>query len=155
MGDNAVSLRIDPDRLCLWGFSGGGPLLSFVLRDPPAFVRCLVAYYAVLDLRHLGERSELDRETARAFSPAAHLGRNCPWDLPIFVARTGLDRPAINEAIDGFVRQSLAANACLELANHPRGRHAFDILDDDDRTREIIAGTVQFVRTHLARPGLR
>ena len=54
-----------------------------------------------------------------------------------------------NSAIDRFARQALEANAALELINHPEGRHAFDILDDDARSREIIARTVEFLKAQL------
>jgi acetyl esterase/lipase len=145
---NAATFGIDPDRLCLWGVSGGGPLLSFVLRDRPDYVRCLVAYYARLDLRQVSAELDYDEQTLETFSAASHLGADRPTELPIFVARGGLDNPSINRPIDRFVQRAIEANACLELANHPRGHHAFDMIDDDDRTREIIARTIDFVVRH-------
>jgi hypothetical protein len=48
-----------------------------------------------------------------------------------------------------FVQSALAANLPIEVMNHPDGQHAFDMLDADDRSREIIARTVTFVQTHL------
>lgn len=40
--------------------------------------------------------------------------------------------------------------ASVQLETHPDGRHAFDILDDDDRSREVIEASVEFMREHLA-----
>lgn len=54
---NADSLNIDQDRICLAAYSGGGPMLSIAMRDKPAYVRCLVAFYAFLDV----QQSELHR----------------------------------------------------------------------------------------------
>lgn len=51
--EHAPELQVDGDRLCLWAFSGGGAFLADTLREPPPCVRCLVAYYSVLDLRPL------------------------------------------------------------------------------------------------------
>src|SRR5215472_883532 len=42
------SLGIDADRLCLFSFSAGGPLLAKFLADGPAYVRCYVAFYSFL-----------------------------------------------------------------------------------------------------------
>jgi len=47
--DEAADLRIDPERLAVWVFSGGGLHLARFLRTPEPGVRCLVAYYPVLD----------------------------------------------------------------------------------------------------------
>ena len=69
--------------------------------------------------------------------------------LPIFIARAGLDQPMINETIDLFVQEALAGNVVLDVMNHPSGRHGFDILDDDDRSREIIARAVAFAQAHV------
>ena len=55
----------------------------------------------------------------------------------------------INRTIDLFVQEALAGNAQLDLMNHPSGRHGFDILDDDDRSREIIARAVAFAQVHV------
>ena len=69
----------------------------------------------------------------------------------MFVARAGLDQPMVNQAIDGFVTEALAGNAPLDLMNHPAGRHGFDILDDDERSREIIAHAVAFAQVHVGK----
>jgi acetyl esterase/lipase len=146
----AGELGLDAERLCLWACSGGGLLLSAALRERPAYVRCLVAYYAVLGLRGMPRFvAALGRQAAREWSPALHLANGDAAERPILVARAGLDDARLNRAIDRFALRALAANAPLELMNHPRGRHAFDLLDDDPRSREIIARTLAFMRGHL------
>jgi len=147
---HADDLQIDSDRLGVWAFSGGGPLLSSFLCARAGYLRCLIASYAVLDLRaYLGDAAaNVPVALLDAFSPAANLNANAA-SLPMFIARAGLDAPAINASIDLFVQKALAANAPLELMNHPQGHHGFDILDDDARTREITARALEFMRKHL------
>ena len=147
---HAAELNVDPDRIALWFFSGGGPLLSAVLRDRPEYVRCVLAFYAFLDMRSMVPADADAATVARAaeLSAAAYV-REKAGDLPMFIARAGLDQPMINRTIDLFVQEALAGNALLELMNHPAGRHGFDILDDDDRSREIIARAVAFAQVHV------
>ncbi|HEX8557980.1 MAG TPA: alpha/beta hydrolase [Pyrinomonadaceae bacterium] len=148
---NAAALGVDKDRLCLVAFSAGGPLLSAAMRERPAYVRCLVAFYAYLDVRH--SESHRAHETAEAlerFSPVAQLADNSAGLAPLYVARAGLDEvPGMNDSIDRFTREALAANAAVTVVNHPRGVHAFDIFTDDDRSWEIIRGALAFMQTHL------
>jgi acetyl esterase/lipase len=128
--EHAAELNVDAERVALWYFSGGGPLLSAVLRDRPAYVRCVLAFYAFLDVRQVRAKG---------------------GGLPMFIARAGLDQPMINQSIDTFVQEALAGNAPLDLMNHPAGRHGFDILDDDERSCEIIARAVAFAQVHVRR----
>jgi acetyl esterase/lipase len=153
--ENAAGLGVDPERVALWAFSGGGPFLSSALREGPAGVRALVAYYALLDLRERppgllpGGPNDLTDETRAAYSPAYHVatsGRPVP---PLLVARAGQDHPWLNGAIDRFVAAALARNAPLDLLNHPAGHHGFDVLDDDERSREILRRTLEFLRGRL------
>jgi dienelactone hydrolase len=72
------------------------------------------------------------------------------WSRPILVARAGLDNAWLNAGTDRFVQTALSAGATLDLLNHPDGRHGFDILDDDDRSKQIIRRTLAFLRDHLA-----
>jgi acetyl esterase/lipase len=146
---HAEDLHIDADRLALWAFSGGGPFLSLALRESLPYIHCLVAYYAILDLRPFAGRVPIADTMLQAFSPLAYVEAGAAPALPMLIARAGLDRPELNEAIDAFVQAALRANLPIELMNHPNGRHGFDILDADDRSREIIARTVTFVQTHL------
>ena len=147
---HASDLGVDAARIGVWVFSGGGPLLSWCLRDRPAFVRCLLAFYAILDLRHLAPPDAAADLVARllAMSPAAHLGAAAAT-LPIFVARAGRDTPVINTSIDAFVREALTANVSLDLANHADGQHGFDVLDDNERSREIIGRAFAFAKARL------
>lgn len=153
--EHADELNVDPERLGVWIFSGGGPLLSGLLRERPPYLRCALAFYAVLDLRpHMPANTapaDVDatrRAAIEQLSPAALMRANGSG-LPIFVARAGLDMPQINQSIESFVIESLAGNAMLELMNHPTGRHGFDLYDDDARSREIIGRALAFAQTHV------
>jgi acetyl esterase/lipase len=148
---NARELGVDPERLAFWAFSGGGPFLSQALRGAPGHVRAVVAYYAALDIREKapGSNAVISDEDRRELSPAHHVQARAGRVAPLLVARAGLDHPFLNAGIDRFVQAALSANASIDVMNHPGGRHGFDILDDDARSREIIARTVEFLRVRL------
>lgn len=150
--EHAPELGLDPERLALFAFSGGGPFLSLALRTRERAVRALVAYYAALDLREKppGAPDTLSPETRQELSPAHYVesGREVP---PMLVARAGLDHPFLNATVDRFVKAALDRNAPLTLLNHPEGRHGFDVLDDDARTHEIVETTLRFLALHLGR----
>jgi hypothetical protein len=111
----------------------------------------VVAYYAALDIQQKapGSNAALSEETRRDLSPLHHVQAQAGRVAPLLVARAGLDHPFLNAGIDRFVTQALASNAALDLMNHPAGRHGFDILDDDARSREIIARTLEFLRARM------
>ena len=148
---NADSLNIDKDRICLAAYSGGGPMLSIAMRDKPEYVRCLVAFYAFLDI----QQSELHRtyespEMVKNFSLITYLANDAGRIAPMFIARAGLDEiPTMNDSIDRFIREAISKNAALIVANHPEGVHGFDNQTDDDRSREIIRCVLAFIKTHL------
>jgi acetyl esterase/lipase len=148
---NADSLGVDPERLALWAFSGGGPFLAAPLRDRPAWLRAVVAYYAVLDLQQppSGVDDGLGPDVRRTFSAVDALGEPAHGAPPLLVARAGLDNGWINGGIDRFVQAAVSKGATIDLLNHPDGRHGFDILDDDERSKQIIRRTVEFLRDHL------
>jgi dienelactone hydrolase len=151
--ERADELGIDPSRLCIWTCSAGGPIGMRVALRGDEHVRCAVCFYGMLDLRHLREQipEAVADDVLEDFSPVCHLpsdGRGVP---PLLVARAGLDRPSFNDAIDRFASEAVRRGVALDLVTHPGGRHGFDVLDGDDRSREIVARTLAFMRWHLRR----
>jgi acetyl esterase/lipase len=143
----AGAFHLDPQRLCLWAFSGGGDFLGPFMHARPPFVRCLVSFYALLDLRHLQVAAELGEELVQRFSPAVALQAGGPVP-PMLIARAGQDSPLVNDSVDRFIQAAFAAHQTLDLLNHPDGRHGFDTMDDHPRTREIIERTIAFIKAH-------
>ena len=80
------------------------------------------------------------------FPPRSKLDKSGP---ATFVARAALDRPNLNETLDHFTDAALKAGLDLELHNYAEGRHAFDVLDAGPRSKEIIARSIEFVRSRL------
>jgi acetyl esterase/lipase len=146
---NADSLGVDQDRISLWAFSGGGLFLSQSLREPQPYIRCMISYYAVLDLQDLRKKipATIADETLNQFSPLHNLSGSKNRLPPMFVARAGLDAD-LNGGVDRFVQTAVAKNASLDFSNHPTGQHGFDVLDDNERTREIIKRTLEFIKAH-------
>lgn len=59
-----------------------------------------------------------------------------------------LDQAAA-DTIDRFVAAALKKNVTIDVMNHATGQHGFDFRDDNQRTGEIHARTLEFIRTHL------
>lgn len=148
---NADSLNINKERLCLAAYSAGGPLLSLGMRDRPEYVRCLVSFYAFLDIQQSdSHRANETPEMLKSFSPITYLANDAGKLAPMFVARAGLDEvPAMNDSIDRFISEAMSKNASIIVANHPQGVHGFDNQTDDERSREIIRSAIDFMKLHL------
>ncbi|GAC1497587.1 MAG: hypothetical protein NVS2B12_02310 [Ktedonobacteraceae bacterium] len=161
--DHGKRLHIDGEKLCIWTASAGGPIgLRAALYETPPFVRCIVCYYGLPELQayydglYAGSAEELDQrpptfsaEDFAEFSAIDHILHR-PGDVaPIFIARSGLDYPILNQSLDSFISEALNQNVALTLMNHPTGQHSFDIRDNDARSNEIIQATLDFMQTHL------
>ena len=148
--NNAESLGIDKDKIILWAVSAGGIFLSQTLRDAPQYVRCLVCFYAELDLQNLRKvaPASVTDEMLREYSPVYHLSKNKKGVPPIFIARAGLDDSDLNGGIDRFVQIALSNNLTIDLYNHAEGHHGFDVEDNDQRSREIIRQALEFIKLH-------
>lgn len=148
---NAESFHADGDRIGVCAWSSGGELLSPVLRERPAFVRCLVAFYALLDVQQYappGDAAAL--AYLKAFSAIASLPEDGSSLMPLLVVRAGRDEiPTLNDAMDRFVARALAINAPIRVINHSTGGHGFDNQNDDEASREIIRSSIEFMRVHL------
>jgi acetyl esterase/lipase len=142
---HADALQIDGERICVWVFSAGGPFLRTILREKPSYVRCVVGYYSMLGLPPEAAPEEIVRE----FSVANYLSENPKQLAPMLIVRAGKDDPSINNTVDEFLRAAVSQNIDIEFINYVGGQHAFDILDDKERTREIIKRTLDFVTLHL------
>ncbi len=136
--DRATEYGIDASRLAVWVASAGGFLGARAAHDHRSSVRCLAVYYGLME--PLGA-PDLDR-----FSVPAVVSQDGP---PVLVARAGLDRPQLNETLDRFTEAAVTAGLELEVHNHARGHHAFDVLDPGPRSREIIYRTIEFLKTNL------
>src|SRR6185503_788433 len=148
--DNAESLGVDKDRIILWALSAGGIFLSQPIQQSPPYIRSIVAYYSELDLQNQRKAApaSVTDETLREFSPLHHLGNKEKNVPPIFIARAGLDDKELNDGIDRFVQLALSMNLTVEVVNHATGHHGFDIEDNNDRSREIIKRTIEFIKAH-------
>lgn len=153
---NADLLNVDKDRICLAAYSAGGPLLSMAMREKPVYVRCLVAFYAFMDIQQSDLHKQHETpEMLKKFSPITYLTATETGGIaPVFIARAGQDQiPAMNDSIDRFIREAIHRNATIDVANHSQGVHGFDNQNDDARSREIIRRVIDFMRTHLGLNG--
>jgi acetyl esterase/lipase len=152
---NADSLGIDKDRICLAAYSAGGPMLSPFLRGAPAHIRCLVGFYPLMDVRRSQPQPASEpAELLARFSPVAQISQGTGRFTPMFLAQGRKDEvPTLLDSVDRFVAEAFVRGVPLTLMSHPDAPHAFDNQIDDDRTREIVRGALDFLRWHLGLAG--
>jgi acetyl esterase/lipase len=140
---NAAKYGVDASRLCTWHFSAGGTVAGTMLGEKsPA--SCVVLSYAILSL---GEGDQDQRLAPHsALVRARERGEKFP---PTLIVRAGRDAKPLNENIDAFVATALAKNAPVSLINYPSGDHGFEILNDTEETRRVIAESIAWVKSHL------
>jgi acetyl esterase/lipase len=143
---NAAALAIDPERICLWFFSGSGVHLESGLGTNASFVRCIVGYYPLLAP---SRRIPMSDALRGQFSALEQIKRHSGKIPPLLLVRAGLDSLSLNQSLDEFRQQATASGVALEMLEHPSGEHAFDIRNDDDTSRDIIRRTLDFVKQHL------
>lgn len=132
--------RVDPDRIALWFFSGGGLLLADWLHTTPDWLRCVAATYPLL-------APLPDRPVDPRFRPAEALAM--AGTLPIVLTRVGLERPQLADRVEAFVAAADACGARLEIIDVPHGRHGFDMLDHTDESRKAVEQAFDRVITAL------
>lgn len=153
---HANELSVDRERMAFWAFSAGGFLLSPVLSEAAPSTRAVVCFYCVSDIdgdTWSGVEGVTDESRARAraiASSAEQVHRGGHPFPPIFIGRAGWDSTGLNSGIDKLVMEALEKNLMIEVLNHPTGRHGFDIIDPNDRSREIIRRALEFLRVNLA-----
>jgi dienelactone hydrolase len=144
----AAQLQIDPKRIAVWSCSGNVPNAINVLHKECS-LRCAVLLYGfMLD----AAESSVLLETSKTFGFAnPHKGmENFPENTPILVIRAGKDElPGLNESIDNFEAEAVARNSPVSVIRYPEGVHAFDSLDDSQRSIEMIKLCVGFLRLRL------
>jgi acetyl esterase/lipase len=147
--DHAAEVHIDVNRTAFWAFSAGGMLLSPSLSGDQTLARAALCFYCVLDA-DLPVLSAEDREKMRTrLAPLSQIEHAPDSGPAILIARAGLDNSDLNRNLERFVAEALAKNLTIEVLNHPQGRHGFDSLDADSRSREIIQRALDFLRIHL------
>ncbi|MEV0575063.1 alpha/beta fold hydrolase [Streptomyces sp. NPDC050392] len=133
--------RVDPDRIALWFFSGGGLLAAHWLREPPAWLRCLAASYPVLV--PLPAWGPVD---ARFRPEEAVAGAGT---LPLVITRVGREMPGIAATVEEFLTAATKYGADAEVIDVPNGRHTFDALDRTEESREAVRRAMRSVLGHL------
>ena len=147
--EHAAELHVDKDRFAYWAFSAGGGVLASILADSALTTRGVLCFYCIAEADTSGLSPEEGDKKRRSFSSVYQVQQGGHGFPTLFIARAGLDSPALNAGIDSLVSAALAKNLSIEVLNHPTGRHGFDILDPDDRSREIIRRAIDFLKAQL------
>jgi dienelactone hydrolase len=133
---------VDPGRVALWFFSGGGLLTSDWLSAPPPWLRCLAATYPLL--------APLPGwEVDGRFRPVEAL--RSTGTLPILLTRVGRERPEIAATVEAFVTEAEKRHAELTVIDVPDGQHSFDILDHNESSRAAVRQAMTWVSASLRR----
>jgi dienelactone hydrolase len=126
LGRRGAALRVDGDEVVVWAGSAqtytGTPV---ALDGARSGIRGYVLYYG------------------------AGATSNPRLDVPVFIARAGLDSPGLNRGLDSLSAQLIDAGVPVTVVNYPSGRHAFDLVDSTAMTARVISQTLDFMAAAL------
>jgi len=145
--ENAASLGIDPARIGVWACSGHVPT-ALALLPRSWFAAAALLYGYTLDLDGATAVADAAKQFYFAVPPVSI--DELPRELPMLVVRAGRDvTPGLNETLQRFVAAAGDRHMAVTLIEHAEGPHAFDLVDDSPRTREVIEEVLAFLRRAL------
>jgi hypothetical protein len=150
--ENAEDLKLDRDAIGIWSCSGNViNALSVIMEERKEYLKCGALYYGIMS-----SPDQKFQEIVLKYKKLANFSikgldniQNFHKNLPLLVLRAGKDSEDINQTIDHFVTQAISNNVPLTFINYTEGRHAFDVYDDNDRSRKIIQQTLKFMKSNL------
>jgi hypothetical protein len=120
---HAEDLHLDMERIAIIASSGNAFTGLPMAEDPERkSIKAAVFYHGAADVKQFR------------------------LDLPILFVRAGLDQPLTNHYVDEAIAAGITANAPLTVLNCPASHHAFELIDDNDFSREVIEQTFQFLQ---------
>jgi acetyl esterase/lipase len=132
--------RVDADRIAVWAFSGGSPLLTPWLARPPEWLRCLAATYPYLD-------PIPDFPLPEGFRPVQALGAGP--SLPFVLTRVGLEQPPVADGVARFLTAAGSSRLDVTIVDVPHGHHGFDTIDPGPESAAAVRAAVDHVATAL------
>ena len=151
---NAEALNIDKNKLAIWSVSAGVPFGLYAgIYNNHDNIKCNIVYYGFGNFNHVSQcfNIEIPDNIIKDYSPVNILSKNASRVAPLLIARAGNDRAVINESLDEFIMEALKNNISVDIYNHALGQHSFDILNDNERTHEIIKKTLEFLKKNLGK----
>ncbi|WP_406078958.1 dienelactone hydrolase family protein [Micromonospora sp. NBC_00858] len=121
--------RVDPDRVVLWFFSGGGLFSADWLRVAPPWLRGIALTYPLL-IPLPGW--EIDAR----FLPVEALGSGA--GVPLVLTRAGRDIPPVLAGIEAFLAAATTHGRPVRVIEVPDGPHSFDILDHTPQSEAAV-----------------
>lgn len=135
--------RVDPGRIAVWAFSGGGLLAADWITAPPRWLRCLALTYPILaPLPGWGA-------VGARFHPVDALPADGGALPPLVLTRAGLETPRIAATVESFLDRAARTKAPVEVIDVPHGVHGFEIHDRTDESREAVTRAMRTVLGHL------
>jgi len=133
--------EIDPTRVALWFFSGGGLLSAAWLDEPPTWLRCVALTYPLL-----APPAGLDVDAR--FRPVEAVGG--ARQLPILLTRVGRERAEVAATVEAFTAAAELHGVGIDVIDVPDGQHGFDMLDHADSSRAAVTEAMNSVTTALS-----
>lgn len=122
LGDRSTDLAIDGRNVVIWaGSAQTNTATTVALTGDRPSIRGYVLYYG------------------------AGSAPNPRLDVPVFVARAGLDSPELNRELDSLVTRLSGAGVPVTLVAYPAGQHGFDIVDSTAMSARVIDQTLDFI----------
>jgi hypothetical protein len=124
---NAARFQIDENRIGVMTMSGNTvTALPYMTQRNREYIRCGVIYYGMIEAPRV---------------------RN---DLPLFIVRAGLEtNRELNQKLEEYVRSLVENNSPVTYVNLTNGHHSFDLVDDNQQSRAVIADTLTFLERNL------
>jgi len=114
-------------------------------------IRCATLWYGyTMDLPGATGVADASARFGFADACAGRSMQEIPAATALYLARAGREEsPGLNESLDRLAAAAISRNLPLTLHNHPEGKHAFDLFQDDDASRHAVRQALAFLRFHL------